>query len=745
MKAGKILVVLVIAAVVVAFFALGGNRYLTFEAIKAQQAAIAGYYQANQGQTIALFFAGYVAVTALSLPGAALMTLLAGAIFGLWTGVIIVSFASSIGATLAFLASRFLLRDWVQAKFGDRLKGINDGVAKEGGFYLFTLRLIPVVPFFAINLLMGLTPIKTLVYYLVSQAGMLAGTIVYVNAGTQLAQITSLKGILSPGLLGAFVLLGIFPIIAKKIIDMVKARKVYAKWAGQKPVSFDRNVVVIGAGSGGLVTAYIASAVKARVTLVEKHKMGGDCLNFGCVPSKALIRSAKFLSHVKRSKEFGMQGAQVQFDFADVMQRVQTVVDAVEPHDSVQRYSELGVDVVQGTAKITSPWSVEVKTADGKTQTLTTKSIVIAAGARPLVPPIPGLKDMNPLTSDTVWQIRSLPKRLLVLGGGPIGSELTQAFARFGAQVTQVEMAPRIMLREDPEVSEMVMKQFRAEGVNVLVNHKAKEFRVENGEKVMVAEHNGADVKIVFDEILCALGRTPNIAGYGLEELGIPTTKTRTVETNEYLETLFPNIYACGDVAGPYQFTHTAAHQAWYAAVNALFGSFKKFKVDYSVIPWATFTEPEVARVGLNEMEAKEKGIDYRAHVYGIDDLDRAIADSEAHGIVKVLVQPGTDKILGVTIVGEHAGDLIAEYVAAMKHGLGLNKILGTIHIYPTLAEANKYAAGVWKRSTVTRGQHAFLEAFQDWRRGAGGLGSVIGKLFAMGGDKRPAYAPEAH
>ena len=745
MKAGKILVVLAIAAVVVAFFALGGNRYLTFEAIKAQQAAIAGYYQANQGQTIALFFAGYVAVTALSLPGAALMTLLAGAIFGLWTGVIIVSFASSIGATLAFLASRFLLRDWVQAKFGDRLKGINDGVAKEGGFYLFTLRLIPVVPFFAINLLMGLTPIRTLVYYLVSQAGMLAGTIVYVNAGTQLAQITSLKGILSPGLLGAFVLLGIFPIIAKKIIDMVKARKVYAKWAGQKPASFDRNVVVIGAGSGGLVTAYIASAVKARVTLVEKHKMGGDCLNFGCVPSKALIRSAKFLSHVKRSKEFGMQGAEARFDFADVMQRVQTVVDAIEPHDSVQRYSELGVDVVQGTATITSPWSVEVRTVDGKAQTLTTKSIVIAAGARPLVPPIPGLKEMNPLTSDTVWQIRSLPKRLLVLGGGPIGAELTQAFARFGAQVTQVEMAPRIMLREDPEVSEMVMKQFRAEGVNVLVNHKAKEFRVENGEKILIAEHNGADVKIVFDEILCALGRTPNIAGYGLEELGIPTTKTRTVETNEYLETLYPNIYACGDVAGPYQFTHTAAHQAWYAAVNALFGTFRKFKVDYSVIPWATFTEPEVARVGLNEIEAKEKGVDYRAHVYGIDDLDRAIADSEAHGIVKVLVQPGTDKILGVTIVGEHAGDLIAEYVAAMKHGLGLNKILGTIHIYPTLAEANKYAAGVWKRSTVTRGQHAFLEAFQDWRRGAGGFGAVIGKLFAMGGDKRPAYAPDGH
>ena len=745
MKTGKIVVVLLIAAVIAAFFAFGGQKYLTFEAIKAQQAALSDYYKAHAGQTIAVYFLVYVAVTALSLPGAALMTLLAGAIFGLLAGTIIVSFASSIGATLAFLASRFLLRDWVQAKFGVRLTGINEGVAREGGFYLFTLRLIPVIPFFAINLLMGLTPIRTLTYYLVSQAGMLAGTIVYVNAGTQLAQITSLKGILSPGLLGAFVLLGIFPIIAKKIVDWVKARKVYAKWSDQRPATFDRNVVVIGAGSGGLVTAYIAAAVKAKVTLVEKHMMGGDCLNFGCVPSKALIRSAKFLSHVKRSREFGMQGADAKFDFADVMERVQRVVAAIEPHDSVDRYSSLGVDVVRGQAKIKSPWAVDIKGEDGAVRTLTTKSIVIAAGARPLVPPIPGLKEMNPLTSDTVWNIRVLPRRLVVLGGGPIGCELTQCFARFGAQVTQVEMAPRIMLREDAEVSAMVMKQFQAEGVSVLVNHKAKEFRVENGEKIMIAEHNGADVKIVFDEILCALGRTPNITGYGLEELGIPTTKTRTVETNEYLQTLYPNIYACGDVAGPYQFTHTAAHQAWYAAVNALFGSFKKFKADYSVIPWATFTEPEVARVGLNEQEAKEKDIAYEAHVYGIDDLDRAIADSEAHGIVKVLTQPGTDRILGVTIAGEHAGDLIAEYVAAMKHGLGLNKILGTIHIYPTLAEANKYAAGVWKRSTVTRGQHAFLDAFQSWTRGAGSLGAAIGKLIAMGGDKRPAYAKDAH
>ena len=745
MKSGKIIIIAVIVALIAAFFAFDLGQYLSLAFIKSKQANISAYYAANAAQTIAIFFAAYVAVAALSLPGAAIMTLVAGAIFGVVTGTIIVSFASSIGATLAFLAARLVLRDSIESKFGDKLKAINVGVDKEGGFYLFTLRLVPAFPFFVINLVMGLTSMKTWTFYWVSQIGMFLGTVVYVNAGTELAKIDSHKGILSPGLLGAFVLLGIFPIIAKKIVDGVKAKKVYAKWTDKKPASFDNNVVVIGAGSAGLVTSYIAAAVKAKVTLVEKHKMGGDCLNTGCVPSKALIRSAKFLSHTQRAKEFGMQNASANFDFGDVMERVSNIVKAIEPHDSIERYSNLGVDCVTGEAKIVSPWEVEVKMASGEVKRLTTKNIVIAAGARPFIPPISGLKEMNPLTSDNIWNIRALPRRLVVLGGGPIGSELTQAFARFGSVVTQVEMLPRIMIREDPEVSAMVMKKFRDEGVNVLVNHKAKEFKVENGEKVLIAEHEGKDVRIVFDEVLCAVGRVANTAGYGLEELAIPLAKTRTVETNEYLQTLYPNIFACGDVAGPYQFTHTAAHQAWYAAVNALFGRFRSFKVDYSVIPWATFTEPEVARVGLNETEAKEKGIACTVTTYGIDDLDRAIADSEAHGFVKVLTAPGTDKILGVTIVGEHAGDLIAEYVMAMKHGLGLNKILGTIHIYPTLAEANKYAAGNWKRGTVTRGQWTFLTAFQNWGRGAAGFGGVLGSISALLGDKTPAYKPVHH
>jgi len=717
-KNSRFLVVAVLVALIAAFFAGGGHHYLSFASIKVQQAAILTYYAGHPWQTAAGFFLAYVAVTGLSLPGAAVMTLAAGAVFGLLWGTVLVSFASSLGATLACLASRFLLREWVQRRFGRQLRAVNEGVEREGGFYLFTLRLIPAVPFFVINLAMGLTPIRVATFYWVSQLGMLAGTLVYVNAGTQLAAIESPMDILSPGLIGAFALLGIFPLVAKKIVDVVKARKVYARWAATRPARFDRNIVVIGAGSAGLVSAYIAAAVKAKVTLVEKHRMGGDCLYTGCVPSKALLKTAKVLSQINSSEKYGIRRASADFDFAEVMERVQRVIRSIEPHDSAARYAELGVECLQGEAKIVSPWAVEITGPEGTKQTLTTRAIVIAAGARPFVPPIPGIENMECLTSDTVWALRKLPPRLVVLGGGPIGSELAQAFARLGSKVTQVEMMPRLLPREDPEVSEMVRGKFVEEGITVLTGHKAKRFFLEEGRKMLFCEHEGKEVCVEFDALLCAVGRVANTAGYGLEELGIPLSTTRTVETNEFLQTAYPNIFACGDVAGPFQFTHTASHQAWYAAVNALFGGLKKFRADYSVIPWATFTDPEVARVGLSESEAKERGIPHEVTVYGIDDLDRAIADEAAHGMVKVLTVPGKDRILGATIVGEHAGDLIAEYVAAMRHGLGMNKILGTIHIYPTLAEANKYAAGAWKKSHAPQGLLRFAEWFHAWRRG---------------------------
>ena len=714
MSKNKLILLAAVGVLIVLFFAFDLGRFFSLEYVKGRQADFAALYSERPWTVAGAFFAVYVAVAALSLPGAAILTLVGGAIFGLLNGTIIVSFASSIGATIAFLVSRYVLQGSVQAKFGARLVDINKGIEKDGAFYLFTLRLVPLIPFFVINILMGLTRMKTGAFYLASQIGMFAGTVVYVNAGTQLARIDSLRGILSPGLIGSFVLLGIFPLIAKKIVDVIQSRKVYARWAGQKPKTFDRNLVVIGAGAAGLVTSYIAAAVKAKVTLVEAHKMGGDCLNYGCVPSKALIKTSTLVSQMKHSSRYGVARADATVNFADVMERVARVVREVEPHDSVERYRSLGVDVVTGYAKLVNPWTVQIDFGDGKGRTLTTKNIVIATGAMPFVPPLPGLDDVGYLTSDTLWGLRELPKRLVVLGGGPIGCELAQSFARLGSAVTQIEMLPRIMIREDEEVSALAREALEHDGVQVLTGHKALRCEREGSAKFIVVESAGQSRRIEFDVLLCAVGRVARLKGYGLEDLGIPTG--RTITTNEYLETNYPNILAAGDVAGPYQFTHTAAHQAWYAAVNALFGTFKKFKADYSVIPWATFIDPEVARVGLNEQEAKEKGIAFEVTRYGIDDLDRAIADSAAQGFVKVLTVPGKDKILGVTIVGLHAGDLLAEYVLAMKHGLGLNKILGTIHTYPTLAEANKYAAGEWKRNHQPLAVLEWLRRFHAWR-----------------------------
>jgi pyruvate/2-oxoglutarate dehydrogenase complex dihydrolipoamide dehydrogenase (E3) component/uncharacterized membrane protein YdjX (TVP38/TMEM64 family) len=716
MNPRKLLLLAVLGVLVAAFFALDLGRFFSLDYIRGARADFAALYQAHPLQVIGGFFAVYVAVTALSLPGAAILTLLGGAIFGLWVGTLVVSFASSIGALLAMLVARYVLRDAVKARFGARLADIDRGIERDGAFYLFTLRLVPVFPFFVINLLMGLTAMKARTFYWVSQLGMLAGTLVYVNAGTQLAQIRSLQGILSPGLIGSFVLLGLFPLVAKKIVDVVQRRKVYARWAARKPQRYDRNLVVIGAGAAGLVTSYIAAVVKAKVTLVESHKMGGDCLNYGCVPSKALIKTATLARQMRHGADYGLGPTEPRIDFAQVMERVARVIRDIEPHDSVERYTGLGVDVVLGRATIVDPWHVKIERANGGEQLLSTRSIVIATGAAPFVPPLPGLQEVGFLTSDTLWDLRELPARLVVLGGGPIGCELAQAFARLGSQVTQVEMAPRIMIREDEEVSAYARQALEADGVSVLTGHKALRCEKVGNDRFIVVEAAGQERRIGFDLLLCAVGRVARLQGFGLEELGIPVN--RTVQTNEYLQTIYPNILAAGDVAGPYQFTHVAAHQAWYAAVNGLFGGFKRFKADYSVIPWCTFIDPEVARVGLNEQEAKEKGIAFEVTRYGIDDLDRAIADGAAHGWVKVLTVPGKDRILGVTIVGAHAGELLAEYVLAMKHGLGLNKILGTIHTYPTLAEANKYAAGEWKRAHQPQGLLRWVQRFHDWQRG---------------------------
>lgn len=709
----RLLIIAALAALVAAYFFFGLGDYLTVEGIKQVAGDVGAYYERNPAQVIVGFFFVYVAVAAASLPGAAVMTLAAGALFGVLVGTIIVSFASTLGATLAFLASRYVLRDGIEARFGERLRTVNQGLESDGAFYLFTIRMIPLFPFFVVNLVMGLTRIGTWTFAWVSQIGMLLGTIVYVNAGTQLARIDSLSGIASPAVLASFALLGIAPWFAKAIIGWIKRRKVYAGF--NRPKSFDRNLVVIGAGSAGLVSALIAATVKAKVTLVEANKMGGDCLNTGCVPSKALIKSAKVAEQMRHADRYGITPTEPDIPFGQTIERVMQAIRTIEPHDSVERYTGLGVDVVEGYGKVVDPWTVEIARKDGVTQRLTTRGIVIAAGAEPFVPPIPGLEQSNYLTSDTMWdafaKMERAPARIAVLGGGPIGCELSQALARLGSRVTQVEMAERVLGREDDEVSALAQASLEASGVEVLTGHRAA--RVEPGR--LIADRDDSEVAIEFDVLIVAVGRAARLTGYGLEDIGIDTTKT--VVTDDFLATRFPNIYAAGDVAGPYQFTHTASHQAWFASVNALFGQFKRFKADYRVIPAVTFLDPEIARVGLNEREAREQGVEYEVTRYELDGLDRAIAESERRGFVKVLTPPGKDTILGATIVGAHAGELLAEYVLAMKHKLGLNKILGTIHSYPTMAEANKFAAGEWKKKHKPEALLALVEKYHAWRR----------------------------
>ncbi|MDT0619135.1 FAD-dependent oxidoreductase [Salinisphaera sp. P385] len=713
----RLLLVAGIAGLLTAWFLLDPGRWLggacegqlfSLACLDAQRGAIEGLRQEMPVLLAAAFFTVYVLVTALSIPGAAVMTLATGAVFGLGWGLLIVSFASSVGATLAFLVARFLLRDGVQRRFGRRLTAINRGVEKDGAFYLFALRLVPAFPFFVINLAMGLTPIRTATFYVVSQIGMLPGTVVYVNAGTQLGQVESLGGILSPGLIGSFVLLGLFPLVARKGLEWFRSRQALRGY--RRPARFDRNLIVIGAGSGGLVAAYIAAAVKAKVTLIERDRMGGDCLNTGCVPSKALLKTARFLHDVKRSEAFGVHTASAEFDFGQVMDRVRDVVGRIEPHDSVERYEGLGVECLQASARLVDPWTVELD--DGRR--LTARAIVLATGAEPLIPPIEGIESVAVLTSDNLWDLRELPERLVVLGGGPIGCEMTQAFARLGSRVTQVEMLDRLMMPEDPEIAAGLQQRLEAEGVDVRTGHRAVAVRVTDGRQVLVCEHGGETMEIEFDRLLVAVGRAARLEGFGLAELGIEAD--RTIGVNEFLQTTIPTIYACGDAIAPYQFTHVAAHEAWFAAVNGLFGTFRKFRVDYSVIPWVTFTDPEIAHVGHNETSAAGEGIEYEVTTYGIDDLDRAITDSDARGLVKVLTEPGADRVLGATIMGPHAGELIAEFVTAMKQGIGLNKILGTIHAYPTYVEANKFAAGEWKRAHAPAWALAFLSRLHAWR-----------------------------
>lgn len=479
-----------------------------------------------------------------------------------------------------------------------------------------------------------------------------------------------------------------------------------------KKTRYDTNLVVIGAGSGGLVSAYIAAAINAKVTLIERDKMGGDCLNTGCVPSKALIRSAKLAHEMRNAHQWGITATEPEIDFDAVMARVRSVIQAIEPHDSIERYTKLGVDVVIGEANIVDPHTV---TVNG--ETIRTPAIIVATGAKPFVPTIPGIEDSGYLTSDTLWSLRECPQKLLIIGGGPIGCELAQAFSRLGSTVTQVEAQQKLMGREDPDVADFIQQRFEQEGIRVMTNHQVKRFikTADSREVVITNQQDNTDETIAYDRVIIAAGREANVTGFGLEALGVEVD--RTIQHNAFLQTNIPNIYVCGDVAGPYQFTHAASHQAWHAAVNALFKPFKRFTVDYRVMPWATFTDPEIARVGLNETEAAAANIAYEVTRYDLADSDRALADGEAQGWVKVLTRKGKDEILGATIVGSHGSELIAEFVLAMKYRLGLKKLLSTIHIYPTWAEANKSTAGLWRQAHKPEWLLKQLRHFWRWRR----------------------------
>ncbi|MBY0384912.1 FAD-dependent oxidoreductase, partial [bacterium] len=523
-----ILVGIVVTAFLFFYFDL--HNTLSLEQIQSRYVEFQEFYNQHSILTPALFFATYVIVTGLSLPGAVPLTLLGGALFGLWIGAALVSFASTIGASLAFLGSRYLLKETVEKKFNSFVEPIQKGVQKNGGSYLFSLRLIPVVPFFAINLVSGLTAMPLWKFYAISQIGMLPGTLAYVNAGTQLTQIRSLSGILSLPVIGSLLVLGLLPLVLKTLLSWHKNKKIYRRF--KKPAQYQYNLVAIGGGAAGLVTSYIAAAAKAKVALIEKHKMGGDCLNTGCVPSKTLIRTAKFLSDCKKSADLGVEKADVQFHFRDVMSRVQRVIQKIEPHDSVERYTQLGVDCLQGEAKLISPWEIEVNG-----QILTTKNIVVATGARPFVPPIPGLHNVAPLTSDTLWDLNELPKHLLVLGGGAIGLELAQAFLRLGSRVTLIERSSRLLEREDKEVSLWIEQKLRAEGLELLLSTQMTEFKKTDQQKVALCKTPSGEKEIVFDQVLVAVGRKANTSGFGMETLGVELTPSGAIQTNDFMQT----------------------------------------------------------------------------------------------------------------------------------------------------------------------------------------------------------------
>ena len=718
MKASRWAILAVLITATACFFYFDLSQYLTLESIKAHSGALHGKVQANPWWAAAVFCAVYAALTALSFPGTVVLTLLAGALFGLLEGTLLVSVASNVGALVAMLISRFMLRDWVQRRFGKQIAGINKGLAREGTFYLVSLRLIPLVPFVLLNPALGLTRINIWTFWWTTQLGMLPGHAIYVNAGEKLVGLRSLSGILSPSIIGTLVLLAVFPILATRLLTFYKARKVYRGW--RKPKRFDCNLVVIGGGTGGLATARVAASLKARVSLVERERLGGLAMHDGGVPSKALCHVAN------RS-----QGQHSDEAFTEAMAQMRHLAEAARRDISVDQYRRLGVDVIQGEARISSPWTVDV---GGRT--LTTRAIVIATGSRPQIPSIPGLAAVEPMTSDTLWALSERPERLLILGSGADACEFAQAFQRLGCQVTLASEDERLLSQEDAEVSEMMAKVLTADGIEIWLGLKAQRVETTEGERRLICDDDeGNERSLPFDRVLLMLGQRADVEGLGLSKLRLECGDDGTLEADEYLATRYPNIYAVGSVAGPYGAPHVAEHQGWYAAVNALFGGLKRFVVSDRVTPRAIFTTPEIATVGLNEAEAHALKLEFETTRLDLSTHAGAVIAGAGQGYVKVITEHDTDRILGVTIVGDHASETIAGFVVAMKHKLGMNKLGKTVLVSPTQGEALRQVAEIWQRQHQSARMRAWAERFNRWMLRGGKRSEAADGSRACSGD----------